>query len=54
LDPVLQRLEQRGVDWRQLLGRLRMTPDERLRHLEEFMADVHELREDMAQSRRRL
>jgi len=46
-------LEQRGIDWRQLLSRLRMTPDERLRHLEEFLEDIRVLRDDMAQSQRR-
>ncbi len=52
-DPVLRDMERRGVDWRQLVSRLRMTPDERLRHLEEFMDDMRALRADMARSRRR-
>ena len=51
-DPVLRDLERQGIDWRQLLTRLRMTPDERLRHLEEFIADVQALRQDVARSRR--
>ena len=51
-DPLLRDMERRGVDWRQLLTRLRMTPDERLRHLEEFMDDMRALREDVARSRR--
>lgn len=52
-DPVLRDMERRGVDWRQLLSRLRMTPDERLRHLEEFMDDMRALRQDVARSRHR-
>ena len=44
--------EQQGIDWRQLLMRLRMTPDERLRHLEEFIDDMQALRRDVARSRR--
>jgi len=51
-DPLLRDMERRGVDWRQLLTRLRMTPDERLRHLEVFMDDMRALREDVARSRR--
>ena len=51
-DPLIADLERRGVDWRQLLGRLRMSPDERLRHLEEFIEDVHALRQDLARSPR--
>ena len=52
-DPLLLDLERRGIDWRQLQMRLRMTPDERLRHLEEFMEDVRALRADVVRSRRR-
>jgi hypothetical protein len=52
-DPVLRDLERQGIDWRQLRTRLRMTPDERLRHLEEFIEDVQALRRDVARSRRR-
>lgn len=51
-DPILRDMERRGIDWRQLLMRLRMTPDERLRHLEEFMDDMRALRQDVARSRR--
>jgi len=50
-DPIIAELERSGVDWRQLLGRLRMSPDERLRHLEEFIEDVQQLRQDLARSR---
>lgn len=52
-DPLIAELERRGVDWRQLLSRLRMSPDERLRHLEEFVEDIQELRRDVARSRSR-
>jgi hypothetical protein len=52
-DPFLRDLERQGIDWRQLLTRLRMTPDERLRHLEEFIDDMQALRQDVARSRRR-
>lgn len=51
-DPLLRDLERQGIDWRQLLTRLRMTPDERLRHLEEFIEDMQSLRQDVARSRR--
>jgi hypothetical protein len=44
--------ERHGIDWRQLMMRLRMTPDERLRHLEEFIDDMGALRRDVARSRR--
>ena len=52
LADVLADLEKRGIDGRQLLGRLSMSPDERLRHLEEFVGDMRQLRRDVGRSRR--
>jgi hypothetical protein len=50
---VLAGLRERGIDGPQLLSRLGMSPDERLRHLEEFVGDMRALRRDVARSRAR-